>query len=291
MFENKSIPLFQVDSFTGKPFSGNPAGVCVLEEPLEDDVMQKIASEMNLSETAFAVKITAGAMIDALKFNLRWFTPKCEVDLCGHATLATAKVLHEIYQLKNDTITFSSLSGELTAQRKRNIHVLDFPAGDIERVDVPDYIINALNLPDYELDTEIHEAVMCKRSKKLLIRFNDTEAIRQINPHFSDLIQAEASFGSRGIIVTSAGDRPYDFTSRFFAPMMGIDEDPVTGAAHTVLGTYWYKMLNKKRMNAFQASKRGGELIVEFREHPKGHYNRVLISGQAVIVMEGVLKF
>lgn len=291
MLENKSLAVFQVDSFTGSPFKGNPAGVCVLEEPLPDDLMRNIAAEMNLSETAFAVKVTAGALIDAVKFNLRWFTPKCEVDLCGHATLAAAKVLHEIYQLKADTMTFTSRSGDLTAKRFKHLHVLDFPAGDIEPVELPDYMINALALPEFELDDKIHEAVICKRSKKLLIRFTDTDAVKQVNPNFNDLLQAEAAMGSRGIIVTAAGDRPYDFTSRFFAPTVGISEDPVTGSAHTVLGVYWAKMLNKKRLNAYQASKRGGELIVEFKENPKGHYHRVLISGQAVIVMEAVLKY
>ena len=290
MIKNKSLTIFQVDSFTGKPFAGNPAGVCVLEEPLDDSLMQNIAAEMNLSETAFAVKITAGSLVDAVKFNLRWFTPKCEVNLCGHATLATAKVLHSIYQLKSELITFSSLSGDLTAKKVREMHQLDFPAGDIERVELTDYMINAMKLREYGLDDLVQESFRCKRSKKLMVRFSDQRGVHDIAPNFPELLQAEEAFGTRGLIVTAKGDRPYDFISRFFAPSMGINEDPVTGAAHTVLTPYWSAMLGKKRLNAYQASNRGGELIVEMREDPKGHYHRVLITGQAVVIMEAVLK-
>jgi PhzF family phenazine biosynthesis protein len=290
MADSKEITIFQVDSFTDRVFKGNPAGVCVLEEPLDDQTMHDIAAEMNLSETAFAVKITAGPMVDAYKFNLRWFTPKCEVDLCGHATLATARILHDIYELKNDKLTFTSRSGDLPVTRKGDFHQLDFPAGDPQHVKLPDYMISALNLYDTGLDELLQETLQCRKSKKLLLRFKDKRAVYEAAPDFSQLMQAEAAFGSVGTIFTAMGDQPYDFISRFFAPFYGISEDPVTGAAHTVLSPYWAGMLDKRKMLAYQASKRGGELIVEMKKDPKGHRHRVLISGKSVIVMHGVMK-
>jgi PhzF family phenazine biosynthesis protein len=290
MAGSKEITIFQVDSFTDQVFKGNPAGVCVTEEPLDDQVMQCIAAEMNLSETAFALKITAGPMVDAYKFNLRWFTPKCEVDLCGHATLATARILHDIYELKHDKLTFTSRSGDLGVTRKNEFHQLDFPAGDPQHVELPEYMRNALNLYESGLDELLQETLQCRKTKKLLLRFKDKRAVYEAAPDFNQLIQAEAAFGSIGTIFTAMGDQPYDFVSRFFAPLYGINEDPVTGSAHTVLTPYWAGMLNKKKMLAYQASKRGGELIVEMRNDPKGHRHRVLISGKSVIVMQGVIK-
>jgi PhzF family phenazine biosynthesis protein len=290
MADSKEVMLFQVDSFTDQVFKGNPAGVCVLEEPLDDKTMQNIAAEMNLSETAFALKITAGPMVDAYKFNLRWFTPKCEVDLCGHATLATARILHDIYELKHDQLDFTSRSGDLTVTRKNGFHQLDFPAGDPQHVELPEYMKCALNLYESGLNELLQESLQCTKTKKLLLRFKDKKAVYEAAPNFNELMQAEASFGSIGTIFTAMGDQPYDFISRFFAPLFGINEDPVTGAAHTVLTPYWSGMLNKKKMLAYQASKRGGELIVEMKTDPKGYRNRVLISGKSVIVIQGVIR-
>ncbi len=290
MLLNKTITFFQVDSFTGEPFKGNPAGVCILDDSLDDITMQNIASEMNLSETAFAVPITAGNIINAFKFNLRWFTPQCEVDLCGHATLATARVLYDIYEIKADTITFDTKSGDLHVERISNQIQLDFPAGDPLPVELPDYFKSALKLYEFELADSFHEAFQCSQLKMLLVRLKNAEAVKRISPDFNSLIQAEEAFGSKGVIVTAAGDKPYDFTSRFFAPGLGINEDPVTGAAHTVLCPYWSVMLNKTKMRAYQASKRGGELTVELKKDSKGFNNRALLTGQAVIVIEGVIR-
>jgi PhzF family phenazine biosynthesis protein len=151
-------------------------------------------------------------------------------------------------------------------------------------------MINALNLHDSGLVDQVKEAVKCKRSNLLLVRFNEIKAVHQFSPNFNDLFHAEQALGTNGLIVTSAGEQPYDFVSRFFAPNMGINEDPVTGAAHTVLTPYWSSILKKKKLHAYQASKRGGSLVVEMKEGKKGQRGRVLISGQAVIVMEAVMR-
>jgi PhzF family phenazine biosynthesis protein len=252
-------------------------------------IMQNIATEMNLSETAFAVKESASSIAATAKFNLRWFTPKCEVDLCGHATLATAKVLHEIFEVNSDTITFATKSGELTATRKGDYHWLDFPAGDPRPVDLPDMVIKALSLYDSNLDGLLLESYQCSKTKILLLRFKEMKAVHEITPDFGALLRAEEAFGSKGIIVTAEGEKDYDFISRFFAPIYGIDEDPVTGAAHTVLTPYWSKVLRKKKMQAYQASRRGGELVVELREEPNIQTRRVLIGGKSVIVIRGTM--
>lgn len=290
MDEKKSITIFQADSFTDTPFKGNPAGVCISEEPLDDELMQNIAAEMNLSETAFAVPKTKTPISKTDKFKLRWFTPKCEVNLCGHATLATARVLYDIFEVKSDTLTFSTRSGELITSRQDDLIQLDFPAGDPQPVELPEYMINALNLFESGQDKLIHGASMCSKTKILLVRFTEPGVIYSVSPNFKDLIDAEEAMGTGGIAITSEGDGSYDFISRFFAPCYGIDEDPVTGAAHTVLTPYWAVMLKKKKMIAFQASKRGGEVLVEFKDDPKWGKHRVLLSGRAVIIMEGVIR-
>jgi len=290
MREVNSITIFQVDSFANEPFKGNPAGVCITETALDEPTMQNIAAEMNLSETAFIVPVTAGKLVDAYKFKLRWFTPTTEVDLCGHATLATAKVLYEIYELNHDKLTFDTKSGDLIISRQDEMIKLDFPAGDPQPVELPDYFFHALNLHEKGLDSLFQEAFQCQRTQILLLRFAESRAIREIAPNFSDLLQAEDSFGCKGVIITAPGQDPYDFISRFFAPSMGISEDPVTGAAHTVLTPYWSMMLNRKKMLAYQASKRGGVLKVELKNDPKGFRHRVLIGGEAVIMLQGVIR-
>jgi len=286
-----TITIFQVDAFADEPFKGNPAGVCILERPLDDVVMQNIAGEMNLSETAFAVPVAPGATIaGAFKFKLRWFTPTCEVDLCGHATLATAKILYDIFEVKHETIAFDSRSGELRVRRDNELIQLDFPAGDPQPTKLPDYYLNALGRYRTDLAEKVVAAARCTRTGILLVHLNDPDEVKKIAPDFADLVQAEDSFGSKGVCVTAAARQPYDFISRFFAPGLGINEDPVTGAAHTVLAPYWQAVLNKRKMTAFQASARGGEVLVEVHDDMGGHRRRVLISGKAVIVMEAVMK-
>jgi PhzF family phenazine biosynthesis protein len=268
MRQSNSITYYLVDAFTGFNCLGNPAAVFVLEKPLNNIIMQIIAEKINLSETAF---------------DLRWFTPTTEVDLCGHATLATARVLYDIHNVPAGTIAFHTKSGKLEVSRSENYIRMDFPSGDPQPIHLPKFFMNALGLDKPDLADSFFEALQCQRTGKLLIRLKTVEDVKNIAPDFEELRQAEEDYGSRGVIVTAMGDEPYDFTSRFFCPGMGIDEDPVTGAAHAILAPYWSIMLDKKKMSASQASARGGEMLVEIRKSPKGRRNRVFIYGKAII--------
>lgn len=235
--------IYQADAFTEKPFSGNPAGVCVLNEKLDEKLMQNIALEMNISETAFLVKEGEG-------YNLRWFTPNAEVDLCGHATLASAHILWEKgYLRKDQEVKFSTKSGLLTAKQKDGWIELNFPVLPEERTETPAGLLEALGV----------EATCIRKSKfDYLIEVESEEIVKTMKPDFLKLLKIPA----RGVIVTSKS-RDYDFVSRFFAPKLGVPEDPVTGSAHCCLGPYWQKKLNKDEFIAYQASKRGGVLKVK----------------------------
>ena len=260
-----SIPLWQVDAFTDKSFAGNPAAVCFLEENRDGNWMQSVAAEMNLSETAFVRSLDDG-------FELRWFTPKVEVDLCGHATLASAFTLWEMGVVPADQpIAFHTRSGVLTASRREEIISLDFPVAPVESCQPPDGLLEALGV----------EPIFLGKTKfdRFLV-VDSPEKIRALQPDFRLL----AKIATRGAIVTAVSDTPgVDFISRFFAPSHGIDEDPVTGSAHCALAPYWAKVLGKNRMVGFQASERGGTVHVEL----KG--DRVILGGQAVVVMKGEL--
>ena len=259
------IPFFQVDAFTAKPFTGNPAAVCLLEKEAEADWMQAVAAEMNLSETAFVTP-------RAHAFGLRWFTPATEVDLCGHATLASAQVLWETGRLaEDDTANFHTRSGVLTAKRAGDWIELDFPATPAEPIESPAGLSDLLgSVPKF-----------VGRSRfDLLLELTDAEELRDLNPDFAGL----SSLPVRGFIVTAKSDVPeYDFLSRFFAPAAGINEDPVTGSAHCALTPFWAGRLGKNEMTAFQASKRGGVVTVKLAD------DRVKLRGQAVTVMCGEL--
>ncbi|MCR4442663.1 MAG: PhzF family phenazine biosynthesis protein [Peptococcaceae bacterium] len=257
--------IFQVDAFTGRPFAGNPAGVCIMEKPQTDRWMSDVAREMNLSETAFLLRIDDG-------YNLRWFTPEVEVDLCGHATLASAHVLWEKGYLRmKETAKFQTKSGLLTADYREGWIWMNFPATPDERVDAPAELLAALDVEPVYTGKSIYDYI---------IEVESEETVRRIKPDFSIVSKLPA----RGVIVTAkAKDKEYDFVSRFFAPAAGVPEDPVTGSAHCCLGPYWMKKLGKDSFTAFQASKRGGILKVCV----KG--DRVLIAGQAVTVIEGEL--
>ena len=278
-----SLRIFQVDAFTEKPFAGNPAGVCLLEGQTDDRWMQNVAAEMNLSETAFLLKQKDG-------WSLRWFTPKVEVDLCGHATLATAHVLAETGLLKNGgEVGFHTHSGLLTARLTSGGIELNFPAKPEEPASAPLGLIEALTVdlpkvPDlYGMDLrEVHLSVLYigKNQFDFLVELDSDDTVRQLDPDFSKLKGVEA----RGIIVTARSSNPeFDIVSRFFAPAVGINEDPVTGSAHCCLGPYWMKKLGKSRLRAFQASARGGILEIEAEK------DRVLLRGKAVTVFEGKL--
>ncbi len=274
------LPLFQVDAFTDRPFSGNPAGVCLLAPgslgsagPAEEGWMQKVAAEMNLSETAFLSR--AESRPDpAGVYHLRWFTPVTEVDLCGHATLAAAHVLWEIGEPgAGEGPRFLTLSGELAAARREAGWIeLDFPAEPAQAVDPPAELREALGV----------EAAFVGRNRlDYLVEVASPAEVRGLDPDLELL----AYLGERGVMVTSVSDLPgYDFISRFFAPGVGIDEDPVTGSAHCCLGPYWAGRLGRSQLSAYQASRRGGSL----RLRVEG--DRVRLSGQAVTVFRGELR-
>ncbi|MEW5975630.1 MAG: PhzF family phenazine biosynthesis protein [Acidobacteriota bacterium] len=259
------LPIYQVDAFTEKAFAGNPAAVCLLESSLPDSLLQSIAAEMNLSETAFLKRHEDG-------FQLRWFTPSVEVDLCGHATLASAHVLWQTKSLAPEAqARFHTRSGLLTAIQREGKIELDFPAKVDEPTEPPSNLTSALGLtPQY----------VGRNEMDYLIEVESEDVVRRLKPDFKQL----RSVGLRGVIVTSRSASPeFDFVSRFFAPGSGIDEDPVTGSAHCCLGPYWARKLRKTQFTAFQASARGGVVYVRLEGQ------RVLLGGQAVTVLRGEL--
>ena len=257
--------IVQVDAFTAEAFSGNPAAVCVLDEARDAVWMQRVAAEMNLAETAFLEPRDDG-------FSLRWFTPKAEVDLCGHATLASAHVLWESGRLgPSEPARFHTKSGLLTAQRRGDWIELDFPATPEEECAAPPGLAGALGA----------EAVYVGRSKfDYLVELDSEEAVARLRPDFARL----AEIPTRGVIATARSARPdFDFVSRFFAPAVGIDEDPVTGSAHCCLAPFWSRRLGKEDFLARQISARGGVLKIRLAG------DRVLLAGQAVTVLRGDL--
>jgi PhzF family phenazine biosynthesis protein len=258
------LKIYQVDAFAEKVFTGNPAAVCPLDEWPDDQFMQNIAMENNLAETAFYVK-------SGDEYQLRWFTPTVEVALCGHATLATAFVLFNYENHKGDKIVFSTRqSGVLTVTREGDFLTLNFPADEIEPVEITPQMLYCFNS---------RPKVAFKGKTDHMLIFESEQQIRDIQP---DLNKIRTLF-DRGVIVTAMGDQ-VDFVSRFFAPNVGIDEDPVTGSAHTTLTPYWSSILGRKEMNAQQLSKRGGSLKCRYLN------DRVEISGQARIYLIGEIK-
>ncbi|MBW3625941.1 MAG: PhzF family phenazine biosynthesis protein [Armatimonadetes bacterium] len=263
------LPLYQIDAFTNTPFTGNPAAVCLLSETPEEEWLQKVAAEMNLSETAFLQQRADG-------YDLRWFTPTVEVDLCGHATLASAHALWESGRLSTDApARFRTRSGLLTAVKNDSWIEMDFPADPPREADafVPPPLAEGLGVM-------LHAVYRGKFD--YLVEVEGEEAVRNLKPDFDRL----AELPVRGIIVTSRADdpaAPYDFVSRFFGPATGVNEDPVTGSAHCALGPYWSERLGKGELVGYQASPRGGSV----RVRPQG--DRVILAGQAVTVLRGEL--
>lgn len=256
------VPIFQVDAFTDHIFGGNPAAVCPLEKWLDDELMQNLAQENNLSETAFFVK--AGD-----DYELRWFTPEIEVDLCGHATLATAHVLFEHLGYAEAEIRFHTKSGQLTVKKEGERLMMDFPTDDMPQVDPPAVLFQALGVrSDHVFFTDDYMVVL-----------DSEEEVKNLDPDFILLSEVNA----RGVIVTAPGNE-VDFVSRFFAPGAGIDEDPVTGSAHTKLTPYWSKRFEKDVLEARQISKRVGNLTCR----NKGERTEIL--GNAVTYMIGEIN-
>lgn len=256
------LKLYQIDAFAKKVFEGNPAAVVPLDEWLSDTLMQRIALENNLSETAFFVR-------EGDKYHIRWFTPTAEVDMCGHATLASAYVLFECMEFQEEEIVFSSRSGDLHVCRDSEMYMMDFPTQHIELCDLPSEIADAFEVTPIE----------CYRSMDYLLVFENEADIVSAMPKLENLRDID----TRGVIITAASDH-YDFVCRFFAPKVGVDEDPVTGSAFTQLVPYWNRVSAQTYFRAKQLSSRGGEVFCSL----KGE--RVEIAGYAVKYLEGTIE-
>lgn len=267
------IPLYQIDAFTNEAFRGNPAAICPLDEWLDDALMLQIAAENNLSETAFFVACEQTASGNDA-FELRWFTPTVEVDLCGHATLASAWVLWHELGFTGERIRFQTRSGEVSVSRDAQTDCLslNFPSKPVQAVPTPAGLATALGATP--------SAVF--KADNYLLHFESEHAVRALQPDFAALAQIPDG----GIIVTAPADSAdVDFVSRYFAPSYGINEDPVTGSTHCSLVPYWAELLGRNKLMAKQVSARGGELRCELQT------DRVQISGQAVLTLRGELSF
>jgi len=255
-----NLTIYQIDAFTNEVFKGNPAAVCPLEEWIDESLMQRIALENNLAETAFFVK-------EGDVYEIRWFTPLAEIDLCGHATLASGFVIFELLKTENNLVKFHShKSGELAVEKQGDRLILDFPARPVSPAQAPDNLTEALG--------KAPNAVL--KARDYFLVYETEQEILDITPNFSKLLE----IGAHGYIVTAKGDSA-DFVSRFFAPEVGVPEDPVTGSAHCNLIPYWAEKLGKTELFARQVSARGGELFCELRG------DRVKIGGNAKLYLKG----
>ena len=257
-------PIFQIDAFASRRFAGNPAAVMPLDSFPPDAILQSIAAENNLAETAFLVP-------DGGDYRLRWFTPTVEVPLCGHATLASAAVVMERLEPQRSRVVFHSASGPLTVHRAGGNYVMDFPARPSDSVPASPALAQALGRVPLEVYANAFN---------YLVLVDSARALRALAPD----IAAIARLDRGGVIVTAAGDQGYDFVSRYFAPAKGVPEDPVTGSAHCMLAPYWAKRLGKTQFRAFQASQRGGEITCRLVG------DRVELEGSCVFYMEGAAE-
>lgn len=254
--------IWIVDAFTSKPYAGNPAGVMIVDNFPEDETCRHIAAEVNLSETAFIKPLNGN------RFHLRWFTPKLEVKLCGHATLASAHILYQEKFVTEPSIQFETLSGILSVYKKESGYTLDFPLQQTGPFLDKQYFENMIG----KIVVAAEQAMDC-----IIVELAEENDLRSLSLSPEKVL----SIDCRGLILTVKGKQKYDFVSRFFAPRVGINEDPVTGSAHCKLAHYWQKRLDKNKFLAYQASPRGGELILEICD------SRLLITGKAVTIMHG----
>jgi len=258
------VPIYQVDAFTSDVFSGNPAAVCLLENWISDSILQAIAAENNLSETAFVVPEKDG-------FELRWFTPTVEVALCGHATLASAYVIFELKGWGEKTLSFQTRkSGRLLVEKRNGLFEMDFPSRPPTGKSFPGDLVKILGAAPLKV---------LSSEEDTLVVLDAEQSVRELKPDLTAL----SGLDCRGVIVTARGEKA-DFVSRFFAPAVGVPEDPVTGSSHCVLVPYWADVLGKKNLHALQVSRRGGELFCRDRE------NRVSIAGNAALYLEGTIS-
>jgi PhzF family phenazine biosynthesis protein len=261
--KSSKMTVYQVDAFTNKLFHGNPAAVIPLKKWIPDELMQQIAMENNLAETAYFVP----SKKKGVDYDLRWFTPVFEINLCGHATLASAYVIFELLKWKKKKVVLNTKSGLLTVTKKKEMLAMDFPSWKPERInDYPPELLTSLGNP---------EIAGVYKNREYIVELINEEAVRKCNPDFSLMKKVD-----KMVIITAPGKK-VDFVSRFFAPTAGIDEDPVTGSAHSQLIPFWSDKLGKKKMKAKQLSKRGGDIYCE----QKGE--RVIMGGQCVFYMKG----
>ncbi len=257
-------PIFQVDAFTTRRFAGNPAAVVLLEKFLEDSIMQDIAAENNLTETAFLVPADDN-------YHIRWFTPTVEVPLCGHATLASAAVVMERLEPARDHVIFYSASGPLPVSKGGSGYIMDFPARFSEQIAPPPGLAEALGVVPLEVFAH---------PLNYLALLDSASTVRKLSPDLAAIARLDRT----GVIVTAPGDQIYDFVSRYFAPAKGIPEDPVTGGAHCMLTPFWAKKLGKTDFHVFQASRRSGEIICRLKQ------DRVELEGSCVFFLEGEVE-
>ena len=283
----REIPVWTVDSFTSSPFSGNPAGVCLLDnhDEVNDDTKQKIAAEMNISETCFVVPVDQEDFSHASLFSLRWFTPTDEVPLCGHGTLATATVLWQEKKNVNSVIRFETLSGILTAKYEDGQVVMDLPLYPGESCKEGEFsaLVEVLSC-----GFPVKDVLLSSPMKYLMVVLEDEVTRRELEacmPDIGAMPSLERSGRVKGVILTVNGDSDFDFYSRHFDPWQGVPEDPVTGSTHTVMAPYWGKRLGRERMRARQCSRRGGEMELVMRRDQ----GRLEIRGNATLVMSGHL--
>lgn len=264
------MKTYIVDSFTDQPFKGNPAGVCFAETFPPEEIMRKIAMELNLSETAFVVPLEKSGT-----FAIRFFSPKTEIPLCGHATLASTKVMFE--QSGRSEAHFTTVRNvDLFVRENSGRIAMTFPLYETRVADVPDALLDALGLPD------VISTVYNAENNIVMLEIKNPEALRALNPNFDKLQKSHQ--GINGVLVTSPGLAGYDFYSRFFWPWSGTNEDPVTGATHTFLAPYWAEKLGKKKLKSFQCSERTGFMDLEILD------SALVISGDAIIIFEGKLR-
>lgn len=263
----KEISTFIVDSFTDQAFRGNPAGVCLLEEPLTDQDMQSVASELNLSETAFVNR-------EPNHWKIRYFSPKMEIPLCGHATLAAAKVL--VDQFDPELLAFVTGQGlELKVTPEKEVLIMEFPRYETRDAEIPEGMLQALGI------REAINSAFNEETRMLMIEIESADELSDLSPDFNALLKTHDSL--HGVLVTARGNDKYDFHSRYFWPWSGSDEDPVTGATHTFMAPYWGERLGKSAMKSFQASERTGFMDLELLE------DQLLIKGKAVMVLKGTM--
>ncbi|HWQ29661.1 MAG TPA: PhzF family phenazine biosynthesis protein, partial [Negativicutes bacterium] len=277
---NLKIPVYQVDAFTSLVCKGNPAAVCLVDRWPEDRAMQDIAAELNLSETTFLCPQENEGSEEAGKYSIRWFAPRTEVSLCGHATLAASKVIFDCLGFKGEKIIFDSAGGTLESRRHVKGFTLDFPKDEpVESGPAAD-ILEAMGIGKYR------DIFYGRNTGKLVVRLQSAAEVRSLRPDFERLKSVKVCFPVKGVGVTAEGDGEYDIVSRYFNPWAGVNEDPVTGSVHTVLAPYWSQILGRKELKAWQASERGGELLIRVLEG-----DRLEFIGDAVVVLKGEIFF